>query len=302
MGNTQDGDQEAPAEAEVPAETPDEAPSDAPGEIDETYERSLGWYATVVAITTGIFGALLAIGLTLLPTATLGEKSLVVGACLALAAASFIGVGAWQSARRFAATAAVTALGIVSLAALSIAADLSGAAPEQLHSLPSGTPAEPSGSGAPQSSASSGSVYLSENFLGTASQAQGYPENNAYYLGGTNYVSSLGYPALCQVDASAPLKVTYPIGSTFRYLTAELGLTNVGPQEGRNEQATFEVDEIMNNGSSKDNKQVTVHYGHLVRFTWNIEGAGTIILLTTVSDCIAGSVAVWGSARLVSLP
>jgi hypothetical protein len=295
MGNTPAGNREGPAEAAV--ETPDEEPPGAPREIDETYERSLGWYATVVAITTGIFGALLAIGLTILPTATLGEKSLVVGACLALAAASFIGVGAWQSARRFAATAAVTALAIASLAVLSIAVDLSGVGQGQ----PSGPPAEPSGSGALQSSAPSGSTYLSENFPGTASQPQDYPANNPYYLGGTNYVSSLGYPALCRPDVSAPLKITYSIGSAFRYLTAELGLTDVGPQR-QNEQATFEVDEIMNDGTSKVGKKVTVQYGHPVRFTWNIEGSGVIILSTAVSDCIAGSVAVWGSARLVSLP
>jgi hypothetical protein len=250
MGNTQAGDPETPAEA--PAETPDEAPPEATGEIGETYERSLGWYATVVAITTGIFGALLAIGLTLLPAATLDEKSLVIGACLALAAASFIGVGAWQSARRFAATAAVTALAIVSLAVLSIAADLSGAGQEHADGGSSGPSPELAGSGGPQSSAPGGSVYLSENFPGTASHTQDYPANDPYYLGGTDYVSSLGYPALCRVGASAPLKITYPIGSSYRYLTAELGLTDVGPQKGRDEQATFEVDEDMNDGTSKD--------------------------------------------------
>jgi hypothetical protein len=58
----------------------------------------------------------------------------------------------------------------------------------------------------------------------------------------------------------------------------------------------------MNNGSSKENKQVTVHYGHPVPFTWNIEDAAAITLLTHESDCITGSVAVWGSVRLVSLP
>jgi hypothetical protein len=164
MGNTQTGDPEAPAEAS--AETSDEAPPEAPGETDETYERSLGWYATVVTITTGIFGVLLSIGLNLLPTATLGEKSLVIGACLALAAASFIGVGAWRSARRFAATAAVTALAIVSLAVLSIAADLSRAGEGQADGPLSVPLTGSSGSGASQSSAPSGSVYLSGNFAG----------------------------------------------------------------------------------------------------------------------------------------
>jgi hypothetical protein len=81
---------------------------------------------------------------------------------------------------------------------------------------------------------------------------QDYPANDPYYLGGTDYVSSLGYPALCRVGASAPLKITYPIGSSYRYLTAELGLTDVGPQKGQDEQATFEVDEDMNDGTSKD--------------------------------------------------
>jgi hypothetical protein len=300
MGNTQAGDPEAPAEA--PAETPDEAPAEATGEPDETYERSLGWYATVVAITTGIFCALLAIGLTLLPTATLDEKSLVIGACLALAAASFIGVGAWQSARRFAATATVTALAIVSLAVLSIAADLSGAGGGQADGPLSGPSTEP-GSSTPQSSAPSGSVYLSSgNLPGDPGQGQPGPGRGTYPLGGTGYVSSLGYASLCRLDASGPLKVTYPLGGPYRYLTAELGLTDGYPQKGQSEQATFEVDEIMNNGSSKDDKQVTVHYGHPVRFIWNIEGAADVTLLTHGSDCITGSVAVWGSVRLVPLP
>ena len=296
MGNTQAGDPEAPAE------TSDEAPPEAPGETDETNERSLGWYAAVVAITTGIFGALLGIGLNLLPTATLDEKSLVIGACLALAAASFIGVGAWQSARRFAATAAVTALAIVSLAVLAIAADLSGAAEGQADGPLSGASTGPSGSGTSQSSAPSGTDYVSGNLQGDPGQGQPGPDDGIYHLGGIGYVRSLGYPALCRLDASGPLKVTYPLSSPYRYLTAELGLTDAYPQKGENEQATFEVDEGMNNGSSKENKQVTVHYGHPVRFTWNIEGAATVTLLTHGSDCIIGSVAVWGNVLLVPLP
>jgi len=288
--------------------------TEAPREADEAYQRSLGWYATVVGITTGIFGVLAGIGLTLLPANTLGEKSLIIGACIALAIAGYTGVGAWQSKRRFAATAVAVALAIVGLAALSITANTDATISQPPSgpasaSLPAEQPSEAStgssGSTAPaipQASTLARAVYVSENITGTPGPGDPGPDNGAFYLGRTKYTSSLGYEQLCSLDASGPLTVTYPLSDAYRYLTAELGIADAYARAGHNEQVTFEVDKYTaSSGSPEEIKRVTVRYGPPVPVRVNIQGAVSLVLSTAGSDCIPGSVAVWGSVQLVPL-
>ena len=294
----------------VPGEELPEAAADAPRESDKDYERSLGWYAALVAITTGFFCALLSVGLTLLPATTLTEKSLIIGSCITLAAAGFTGVGAWQSARRFAATAVAVGLAIVGLAALSIAAD----AGASLHH-PAGASSVASPVGQPSRASTGSSMptaqppvsgpgthgkadYVSGNIDGTPGVGDPGPDDGTYYLDGTKYVRSLGYPKLCSWDASGPVTVTYPLSNTYRYLSAELGIAQAYGRDGHNEQVIFKVDKRTVSGLRKEIKQVVLTYGHKVRIRVPIQGAQQIILSTAGSDCIPASVPIWGSVRL----
>jgi hypothetical protein len=76
----------------------------------------------VIGISTGVFGALVTVGVMFLPASTLPEKACVLFACAALSVAAVTGIGAWRSARRFAVTATSACVAVVCLAALSMAA------------------------------------------------------------------------------------------------------------------------------------------------------------------------------------
>ena len=69
----------------------------------------------VIGIFTGVLGVLLSIGFVFLPVVTLPEKIYVLGACLALSAASVAGIGAWRSGRRFGLTAASVCVAVICL-------------------------------------------------------------------------------------------------------------------------------------------------------------------------------------------
>jgi hypothetical protein len=130
-----------------------------PKDHSDEREPSLAGYATIVGIVTGLFGMLLTVGFILLPSATLHEKSLVIGASLAVSVAGLTGVGAWRSPRKFGLTMLAVGLAVACLVDLSMTAagrtqaTLRGAgrpAP-RLSTIPSPSPTEPS---SPSASAS----------------------------------------------------------------------------------------------------------------------------------------------------
>ena len=113
---------------------PPATPREDPGRLTEKA-------SVVMSIVTGVLSALLAIGLTLLPTATGAEKSYIVIASLALSVAAVTGIGAWRSGRRFAFTAILTGLAVICLAGLSVAAQAgSTQAPQSAFNSASGSP------------------------------------------------------------------------------------------------------------------------------------------------------------------
>jgi uncharacterized membrane protein len=97
-------------------------PADGPEKHSDDAEQSLARYATIVGIVTGLFGMLFGVGLILLPSATIRERVLVIGASLAVSVAGLTGVGAWRSRRKFGLTAFAGGLAIVCLAGLSVVA------------------------------------------------------------------------------------------------------------------------------------------------------------------------------------
>jgi NPCBM/NEW2 domain len=100
-----------------PTETPE-----APKDHSDEREPSLASYATIVGIVTGLFGMLLTVGFILLPSATLHEKTLVIGASLAVSVAGLTGVGAWRSPRKFGLTMLAVGLAVACLVDLSMTA------------------------------------------------------------------------------------------------------------------------------------------------------------------------------------
>ena len=99
-----------------------DSPAGTPKAPDDAQERSLAGYATIVGVVTGLFGMLLGVGFILLPAATMQEKLLIIGACLAVSAAGATGAGARRSPRGFGPTMVAGGLAIACLADLSIAA------------------------------------------------------------------------------------------------------------------------------------------------------------------------------------
>jgi hypothetical protein len=299
----------------------DKADSESERTDSAELERSLGWYAAAVGITTGIFGALLAIGLALLPTTTLGEKALIIGAALALSAAGLAGVGAWRSARRFTATAIAAGLAILFLASLSVAAG-NNAGTQQIQdgarsleasasgkhaqstssTIPAAVASHPASTQSPtaQPSPSGRPVYLSD-LTGTVNSLYPSPESGKWSITGTAYDHSLGYPDLCASSTGGPisLSVTYTISGSYRYFTAEVGVADGAAPDDQNQQVTFEVDGPDDGGSSNELGSKSAQYGRPTTIKLPIHGITQLTLTTgQTSGCISSTV-IWGDARLV---
>ena len=109
-------------------------PEDDPGKRP----REIGGFALAV------FGALVTVGIIILPASTLEEKLLITCAAIALSISCAAGFGAWRSVRRFATVAASAGVALVCLAALSVAAASTSAASKPEVSI-SPLPGSPNG-------------------------------------------------------------------------------------------------------------------------------------------------------------
>jgi NPCBM/NEW2 domain len=291
-------------------------PSEVLGDAADQQERSPAGYATVIGIVTGLFGALLAVGLILLPSGTNSEKLLIIGASLAISIAGLTGAGAWRSPRRFALTAVAGGLAIVCLADLSVAAARS-APPSHppsaarrptsqatVRSQPATSPATgaaatPATPPQPTSSAQPRGDFLSSMngnaALGLSQEVA--PETGPWSISNVEYEHSLGYPPeLCNDQDQS---VTYNLNGAYRYFTAEVGIADGASPEDQGAQVNFEVEGARNPGQFSELGSKSAQAGVPAQFNINIQGITQLELVTSVVElgaCLDGSTAVWGNA------
>jgi hypothetical protein len=312
-----------------------DSPTKAPADPDEKQEQSLTRYATVVGIVTGLFGMSLGVGLILLPSATILERMLVIGACLAVSVAGLTGVGAWRSPRKFGLTMLAGGLAIACLADLSITAaekalgtprPITGprarpstaasstrptSSPTPGHSTkPSPTPTpSPSTTGpahkvlvvppvSPTPSPSPTAVYLS-NLTGNPSQVAHAPVPGHWTLDGKNYSQSLGYlPPTC----TSPNSITYNLdGKSYGYFIAEVGVADGYASVDQTTQIGFTVNAKIGSGGFQSLGSVSAAAGgNPAPLDVAIPpGTEELQLVATMSDgCMSRSTSVWGNARL----
>jgi NPCBM/NEW2 domain len=311
--------------AKVSADSPTKAPADP----DDKQEQSLTRYATVVGIVTGLFGMSLGVGLILLPSATILERVLVIGACLAVSVAGLTGVGAWRSPRKFGLTMLASGLAIACLADLSITAAekalatshpiagprsrpsaaissvLATSPPGATHSTtPTPTPTSdsaPSKAPAilPESPSPSPTAVFLSNLTGNPSQVAHAPVPGHWTLDGKNYSQSLGYlPPTC----TSPNSITYNLdGKSYGYFLAEVGVADGWASVDQTTEIGFTVNGKIGSGSFQSLGSVSAAAGGNPTLLDIAIPPGTeeLQLVATMSDgCMAHSTSVWGNARL----
>lgn len=208
------------------------------GEAGERRRRLLEASALTIGISGGLFGALFAIALLFLPTDGSIENLLVVVACLAISAAYYMGVGAWEDVRRFTIFSALCAVTILALCLLSIAAREGGSpssaaaaeskgsnpAPEKQIGSPEASPASTprSKSSAPASEKTSPgpspagkAVYLTDLSPNSSDLQQG-----SWRIGSKNYRHSLG----CNDSTKLRPTAVYRLDGKYRHLTGTVVL------------------------------------------------------------------------------
>jgi hypothetical protein len=311
--------------AKVSADSPAKAPADP----DDKQEQSLTRYATVVGIVTGLFGMSLGVGLILLPSATILERVLVIGACLAVSVAGLTGVGAWRSPRKFGLTMLASGLAIVCLADLSITAAekalatshpiarpgsrssvatssvLATSSPGATHSTkPTPTPNADSPPPKrriiiPESPSPSPPAVFLSNLTGNPSQVEHAPVPGHWTLDGVNYSQSLGYlPPTC----TSPNSITYNLdGKSYGYFLAEVGVADGYASIDRTTEIGFTVNGKTGSGGFQSLGSVSAAAGGNPTLLDVAIPPGTeeLQLVATMSDgCMSRSTSVWGNARL----
>jgi Swt1-like HEPN/NPCBM/NEW2 domain len=272
---------------------------------------------TVLGLPIGIFAVLVTLGLIILPSATLPERTFIVGTSLALSGAALTGAGAWRSMRRFAATAAAGGLAIVCLGGLSIAASshvIRERAPSAgNHSMPAnhgvgGSPSvAASSASASASSTASGnpaarsSLHYLANLVGNSGDTE-TPTTGSWIMQGRAYSISIGYPGLWQEES-----VTYQLKRSYSKFAATVGVNDDADPTDHDTPIEFTVYGNPNGQSSTVKLgDITEQWGKTKLFNVNINGATTLTLVTTLptnADLISSSsVAVWGNAHLALSP
>jgi uncharacterized membrane protein len=305
-------------------------PAEGPEKHDGDAEQSLAHYATTIGIVTGLFGMLFGVGLILLPSATIREKVLVIGASLAVSVAGLTGVGAWRSRRKFGLTALAGGLAIVCLAVLSVVAAGGGQSTARAaargssdaqpgavrktespkivhgssasgnshstHRTSSGGKTHPTLGTSPESSGAVDPVFLSK-LTGDPGSDQRWvaPINGPRSINHTEYSQSLGYPVLCNKNTA----VIYDLGKPYKNFVAEVGLADGwSAKEDTGTQATFTVDAGTGAGTFTFS---TAEGGDQSLLDTPLPTGTTEVELTTnILDkaCMQDSTIVWGNARV----
>jgi NPCBM/NEW2 domain len=311
--------------AKVSADSPAKAPADP----EDKQERSLTRYATVVGIVTGLFGMSLGVGLILLPSATILERVLVIGACLAVSVAGLTGVGAWRSPRRFGLTMLASGLAIACLADLSITAaekalgtsrsiteprSRPSVTTSPIRSSASKKPGHPTTRTTPTSTASTSpvhkvavvspvsrssptTVYLS-NLTWSADQVGEAPEPGRFTINGATYSQSIGYAptAAC----TSPNEIIYDLGSnSYKSFLAEVGVADGYMPTDQTTVVGFTVYGKTSTGNFSKIISVAAQPRNPDQLNLPIPpGTVELELDTTLSDGCLHSAMVWGNARL----
>jgi hypothetical protein len=269
----------------------------------------------------------LGVGLVLLPSATILEKVLVIGACLAVSVAGLTGVGAWRSPRKFCITMLASGLAIVCLADLSITAAEKALATSHPIAGPGSRPSAAtssvlatSSSGAthsttptptppdsatstrailPESPSPSPTAVLLSSLTGNPSQVEHAPVPGHWTLDGVNYSQSLGYlPPTC----TSPNSITYNLdGKSYGYFLAEVGVADGWASIDRTTEIGFTVNGKTGSGSFQSLGSVSAAAGGNPTLLDVAIPPGTkeLQLVATMSDgCMTRSTSVWGNARL----
>lgn len=296
-------------------------------------EQSLAHYATTVGIVTGLFGMLFGVGLILLPSATIREKVLIIGASLAASVAGLTGVGAWRSRRKFGLTALAGGLAIVCLAVLSVAATSGGrstaraaargssdaqlgamektgsskrtvhvssssASANSTHVSGGGVNPDPTPDPSAVSSDAVDPVFLSK-LTGDPGSDQRWvgPLDGSWSIKNTEYSQSLGYSDLCNHNTA----LIYHLDKPYKNFAAEVGLSDGWSAEDKGIQATFTVDAATGAGTFAFVTSSTAEGGDQSLLDTPLPTGTTEVELTTnILDeaCMQDSTIVWGNARV----
>jgi hypothetical protein len=310
-----------------------------PDKHGDDAEQSLAHYATTVGIVTGLFGMLFGVGLILLPSATIREKALIIGASLAASVAGLTGVGAWRSRRKFGLTALAGGLAIVCLAVLSVAATSGGrstaraaargssdarlggiektesskrtvhvssssTSSNSTHVSGGGVNPHPTPDPTPDPSAEPSDtvdpVFLSK-LTGDPGSDQRWvgPLDGSWSIKMTEYSQSLGYYDLCNHNTA----VIYHLDKPYKNFAAEVGLADGwSAKEDTGTQATFTVDAATGAGTFTLVTAASAEGGHPSLLDTPLPTGTTELELTTkIMDgaCMQDSTIVWGNARVV---
>jgi hypothetical protein len=306
----------------------------APENHDDEREKSLARYATLIGIVTGLFGMLLGVGFVLLPSATMQEKVLIIGASLAASVAGSTAADAWRGLGGFGLTLLAGGLAIACLADLSIvAADGAKArneasaghrvSPKSGSSVmptssssatatttPSSTtstrsvtqstqsPSPPPRTPAPPSQP--GTVYLfPQPGLTVSDPSHVAPGYTPWTMGGTSYPHSIVYDGNEMCPRPQNASVTFDLSGSYSDF-----LANVGVAAGSSyESVAFIFGVFAANGSGQfhELQSTSAQAGHPSQLAAAIPaGTKELQLRTAVAaggGCVVGSI-VWGSARL----
>ena len=282
----------------------------AAGEANERrtrYETGLG------VVGGGTMGLLLTIGFKILPAYTFVEKMLIITASLALGLASWMGLGAWRSIRRFTVVAIAAAAAIVCLCALSIVANNAGNEQGQPSAKVSGAPvhgsANPSGnatpraspdaspSSSPQAGAPTGPrVYLADMSGDPASTTP--PQTGTWGMLDHSYTHSIGYPGDCSTET-----VNYSLAGRYQRFQATVGLNDDADPEDQgtasSDGADFTVFANTGGGSMRSVSTGQAFWGHPITVSVSVAGATLLQLQTGSCFDSSSSVVVWGNASLL---
>jgi hypothetical protein len=309
--------------AKVSADSPAKAPADP----DDKQEQSLTRYATVVGIVTGLFGMSLGVGLILLPSATILERVLVIGACLAVSVAGLTGVGAWRSPRKFGLTMLAGGLAIACLADLSITAAAKALGTSRPITGPRSRPSPttspirpkaskrpghsttPTSSASPTSSAPKATappvspppsptmIFLS-SLTGSADQVGEAPESGPFAIKGTTYGQSIGYAPTA--TCTSPNKIIYDLGSnSYKSFLAEVGVADGWISADQTTVVGFTVYGKTSTGNFSQIGSIATQPKDPDQLNLPIPpGTVELELDTTLSNGCLHSAMVWGNARL----
>ncbi len=297
---------------EGPPPTPGE---DRPPATGDDPQRLIQRVGVVVGIITGVLSVLLTVGFVLLPMSTGTEKICVITSSLAFSVAFVSGIGAWPSGRRFAVTATLTGLGVVFLAALSVATQAATTqVPQSAATPPSGSqggaqPTTRPSTTAPSSTATATPTpTLSPGQSSTSGTRQAGSQSlidmtpvggKSGFASGPQRVDSQPYQQTLHDTwdggyecngAYGPDTTTYELNDKYRQFHVVVGLADMSL-----------ADDMMQFSVLVDNQQnryaVTLGLGRTQAITVNVTGVFTITLedsCTGPSSLTGGDVtAVW---------